>query len=332
MAAVSERALGDPHRHLAAQMRWRPAETLFWLAALLPFLVTPTYLVLASQIAITSIFAISLDLILGYAGLVSLGHAAYFGFGAYTAGLIAKAGWGEPFSGLLLATAAATALGYVTSFIVLRVRHLALIMVTLGIGLLLAEAANRASWLTGGNDGLQGVRIWPLFGRFEFDLYGYTAYGYALAALFLVVLGARRLINSPFGLSLRGIRENAQRMPAIGSPTQLRLRTVYTIAAAIAGLGGALLAQTTQFVALDVLSFQRSAEILVILVLGGTGRLYGGILGAIIFMIARDQFADINPHYWYFGIGVLLIVVVMFMPTGILGGLARLFGLRRSAT
>lgn len=314
----------DPQAHLAAQLRWHPVEVVFWLALLLPFVLMPTYLTLASQVAIMAIFAVSLDLILGYAGLVSLGHAAYFGFAAYTAGLIAKWGWGEPFSGLLVATAAAALLGWITSFIVVRVQHLALIMITLGIGLLLHEAANQASWLTGGNDGLQGVQIWPLFGAFDFDLWGYTAYAYSLTALFLVVLASRRIIHSPFGLSLRGIRENSHRMPAIGAPIRARLRTVYTISAAMAGLAGALLAQTTEFVALDVLSFQRSAEVLVILVLGGAGRLYGGIVGAIIFMLARDQLADINPQYWYFWIGLLLVIVVLLLPNGILGGLAAL--------
>src|SRR5215470_10460097 len=202
-----------PHDHLAAKDRWHPIEFGFWLATLLPFALVPTYLTLASQIAITAIFAVSLDLILGYAGLVSLGHAAYFGLGAYAAGLIAKAGWGEPFSGLLIAAAASGLFGYLTGFIVVRVRHLALIMITLGIGLLLYEVANREDWLTGGNDGLQGVTMWPLFGWFDFDLYGYTAYAYALAVLLLVLLAARRLVNSPFGLSLRGIRENERRMP-----------------------------------------------------------------------------------------------------------------------
>lgn len=316
----------DPHRHLAVRIRWRPAEFVFWAATLLPFVLVPSYLVLASQIAITAIFAISLDLILGYAGLVSLGHAAYFGFGAYTAGLVAKAGWGEPFSGLVIAGVAAGLIGYVTSFIVVRVRHLTLIMVTLGIGLILHEAANRASGLTGGNDGLQGIAIWPLFGRFGFDLFGYTAYSYSLVALFIVFLAARRLIHSPFGLSLRAIRENARRMPAIGAPTSVRLRTIYTFAAVIAGIAGGLLAQTTQFVALEVLSFQRSAELLVILTLGGAGRLYGGIVGAIVFMVARDQLADINPQYWYFWIGLMLIGVVLFLPDGIVGGMSRLFG------
>jgi branched-chain amino acid transport system permease protein len=163
------------HRHLAAKQRWQPLEVAFWLATLLPFVLAPTYLTLASQIAITAIFAVSLDLILGYAGLVSLGHAAYFGFGAYTAGLVAKAGWGEPFSGLPIAAAATGVFGYLTGLIVVRVRHLALIMITLGINLLLYEVANREDWLTGGNDGLQGVAMGPRGGRFEFELCGEIA-------------------------------------------------------------------------------------------------------------------------------------------------------------
>src|SRR6516164_4360133 len=203
---MTSSAVAEPQRYLEAQIRWRPAEIAFWLATLLPFVLTPNYLVLASQIAITALFALSLDLILGYAGIVSLGHAAYFGFASYTAGLIAKWGWGEPLTGLMIA-AAAGVLGYLTSFIIARFRHLALIMITLGLGLLLAEAANSASWLTGGADGLQGVRMWRLFGVFEFDLYGYVAYSYSLAVLFLIFLMARRLTHSPFGLALRGLRE-----------------------------------------------------------------------------------------------------------------------------
>lgn len=314
----------DPKVALRGQVRWRVIETVFWLAALLPFIVTPTYLVLCSQIAIAALFALSLDLIVGYAGLVSLGHASFFGFGAYSAGLISKFGWGEPISGLLLAGAAAMLLGYLTSFIIVRISHFALIMVTLGICLLLGELANSGQALTGGDDGLQGIRMWPIFGLFRFDLFGRTAYAYALAVLFISFLVLRRLINSPFGLSLRGIRENVRRMPAIGAPVRGRLRTVYTISAAFAGLAGAALAQTTQFVALDSLSFQRSAEILVMLVLGGAGRLYGGIVGAIIFMVARDQLADMNPQYWYFWLGLMLIAVIIFLPNGILGGIAHL--------
>ena len=196
-------------------------------------------------------------------------------------------------------------------------------MLTLGIGLLLGAAANSASWLTGGSDGLQGVNIWPLLGRFDWDLYGYTAYSYSLLVLFLLFLFARRLIHSPFGLALRGIRENLVRMPAIGAPSRAHIRTVYTISAAMAGVAGALIAQTTQTVALDSLGFERSADVLVMVVLGGAGRLYGGLVGTIVFMIAHDQFSGIQPQYWYFWIGLLLVAVVMFLPNGILGGLSQ---------
>src|SRR6266700_4183262 len=252
---MTSAAVAEPQRYLETQIRWRPVEIAFWLATLLPFVLTPNYLVLASQIAITALFALSLDLILGYAGIVSLGHAAYFGFGSYAAGLAAKWGWGEPLTGLVIAAVAAGLLGYLTSFIIARFRHLALIMITLGLGLLLAEAANSASSLTGGADGLQGVRMWKLFGVFEFDIFGTTAYTYSLIVLFLVFLVARRLIHSPFGLALRGIRENATRMPAIGAPSAAHLRKVYTIAAVMAGIAGALLTATTSTVSLEVLSF-----------------------------------------------------------------------------
>ncbi|HEX6320350.1 MAG TPA: branched-chain amino acid ABC transporter permease [Burkholderiales bacterium] len=315
----------DASQYFSARTRWRPLEIAFWLCTLLPFLVTPNYLSLASQIAITALFALSLDLILGYAGIVSLGHAAYFGVGAYTAGLIAKHYWGEPISALLLAAAMAGIVGYATSHIVVRFRHLALIMLTLGLGLLLHEAANSASRLTGGADGLQGVNVRPLLETFKFDLYGRTAYAYSLAVLFICFLAARRIIHSPFGLALRGIRENATRMPAIGAPSRAHLRKAYTIAAVMAGVAGALLAQTTETVSLETLSFGRSADVLVILILGGAGRLYGGIVGAIIYLVARDQFSGINPQYWYFWIGLLLVAVVMFLPNGVLGGLSALY-------
>jgi branched-chain amino acid transport system permease protein len=306
------------------KVRWHPLEYVFWLCTLLPFVVTPNYLSLASQIAITALFALSLDLILGYAGIVSLGHAAFFGVGAYSAGLIAKHYWTEPLSALVLAGICAGIAGYALSHIVVRFRHLALIMLTMGFGLLLHEAANSASSLTGGADGLQGFRVPAVLG-FKFDMFGRAAYGYALAILVVCFLICRRIIHSPFGLALRGIRENATRMPAIGAPSLAHLRKAYTMAAVMAGVAGALLTHTTSTVSLDVLSFGRSADVLVILILGGAGRLYGGIIGAIIYMVARDQFSGINPQYWYFWIGLLLVVVVMFLPNGILGGLSAFY-------
>jgi len=290
---------------------------------LLPFVLAPGYLSLASQIAITALFALSLDLILGYAGVVSLGHAAFFGVGAYSAGLIAKHYWTEPISALFIAALCAGILGYALSHIIVRFRHLALIMLTLGFGLLIHEAANSASFLTGGADGLQGFRV-PSVLTLKFDLYGRTAYAYCLAVLFVCFLATRRIIHSPFGLALRGIRENATRMPAIGAANQAHLRKAYTIAAVMAGIAGALLTHTTSTVSLETLSFGRSADVLVVLILGGAGRLYGGLIGAIIYMVARDQFSGVNPQFWYFWIGLLLVAVVMFLPNGILGGLSAL--------
>jgi branched-chain amino acid transport system permease protein len=316
--------LENANQHFRRKVRLHPLEIVFWLCTLLPFVVTPNYLSLASQIAITALFALSLDLILGYAGIVSLGHAAFFGVGAYTAGLIAKHYWLEPLSSLVIAGALAGLVGYATSHIIVRFRHLALIMLTMGLGLLLHEAANSASMLTGGADGLQGFKVPSVLG-FKFDMFGRAAYAYALAVLFVCFLVARRVIHSPFGLALRGIRENATRMPAIGAPSRAHLRKAYTIAAVLAGIAGALLTHTTSTVSLETLSFGRSADVLVILILGGAGRLYGGIIGAIIYMVARDQFSGANPQYWYFWIGLLLVAVVMFLPNGILGGIGALY-------
>ena len=304
--------------------RWKPLEILFWLMPVAAYFLFPGYLVLISQIMIIGLFAISLDLILGYAGIVSLGHAAFFGLGAYTAGLLAAHGWGEPISGLVAAAAVAAVFGFITSFLVVRGNDLKRLMVTLGIGLMLFEAANKAAFITGGVDGLSGMVMNNIFGQFEFDLNGKTAYIYSLVVLFAIFVVLRRLVNSPFGLGLTGIREGGLRMPAIGANVNQRLTVIFTISAAVAGVAGALLAQTTQFVGLDVLGFPRSAELMIILVLGGTGRLYGGLIGALVFMLAQDYISGLNPAYWQFWIGLLLVVIVMFGRGGILGGLASL--------
>lgn len=312
--------------------RWRPLEIVFWLLPVIAYFLFPDYLVLATQILIVGLFAMTLDLILGYAGIVSLGHAAFFGVGAYTAGLLAVHGWGEPFTGLVLAAGVAGIVGFLVSFLVVRGQDLTRLMVTLGIGLMLYEAANKAAFVTGGVDGLSGVAMWKVFGLFDFDLNGRTAFWYALVVVFVLFLLARRIVNSPFGLSLRGIREGPRRMPAIGAPVPRRLIAIFTVSAAMAGVAGALLAQTTQFVGLDSLGFPRSAELLIILVLGGVGRLYGAMIGAAVFMIAKDYLSGLNPVYWQFWIGMLLIVVVLFGRGGIMGRAEALWArLRRHA-
>jgi branched-chain amino acid transport system permease protein len=311
-----------PAAHRLPHDRWQPLEMAFWLIPVAAFFAVPGYLVLGSQILIVGLFAVSLDLILGYAGIVSLGHAAYFGVGAYTAGLLAAHGWGEPLSGLVIAGAVAAVVGWLAAFLVVRGEDLTRLMVTLGIALVLFEAANKAAFITGGVDGLSGVTMWKVLGLFKFDIGGRVAYLYSLAVLFLLFVLLRRLVRSPFGLSLRGIREKRQRMPALGASVREREIAAFAVSAGVAGVAGALLAQTTQFVALDVLAFSRSAELLIILVLGGTGRLYGGLVGAAVYMIAQDVLAGINPVYWQFWIGALLVVIVLFARGGIMGGLA----------
>lgn len=299
--------------------RWRPAELALWLLPVAAFFVFPLRLPLLAEIMVVALYALSLDLLLGYAGVVSLGHAAFFGTGAYTAGLLAQAGWGEPVSGLLAGGAVAAALGLATAPLVLRGSDLTRLMVTLGLAMMLFEAANKLAWLTGGADGLYGVEMWPLLGLFGFDIFGRTAFWYALAVLLLLFLACRRLVHSPFGLALRGIRENRLRMAAIGAPAARHLVVAYAAAAAVAGVAGALLAQTTQFVSLDVLGFQRSAEVLLILVLGGAGRLYGALLGAAAFVVMHDWLAGLTAQYWPFWLGLAFVALVLFARGGLLG-------------
>lgn len=316
---------------LRRRSRFSLLEILFWLLPVAAFFLFPFRLPLLTEIAILGLFALSLDLVLGYAGIVSLGHAAFFGVGAYTAGLLAVHGWGEPLSGLLAAGLMAAVVGFVSSFLVLRGSDLTRLMVTLGIAMMLLEAANRAAWLTGGADGLGGVRLWPLLGRFDFDIFGRTAFCYAMAVVFLCFLAIRQIIVSPFGLTLRGIKANRLRMRAIGAPVSRHLVRAYTAAAFFAGIAGGLLAQTTQFVSLDVLAFHRSADALLVLVIGGSGAVYGGFIGAVAFRLLQEWLSGITPQYWQFWLGLALVLLVLFARGGIIGLYRQLRARRRGA-
>ncbi|MBP7564801.1 MAG: branched-chain amino acid ABC transporter permease [Burkholderiaceae bacterium] len=266
---------------------------------------------LVNEIVITALFAVSLDLILGYAGIVSLGHAAFFGLGAYASALFAKHVHPDPLIGLVVGTACATVLGAVASATIIRGSDLTRLMVTIGVGLLMLELANKLDWLTGGADGLQGVVMGPLLGQFEFDLYGKTAAWYSLCALLVCLVLARRLVHSPFGATLKAIRDNRLRATAIGIPVTSRLAVIYTISAGVAGVAGGLLAQTTGFASLDVFEFHRSADLVLMLVIGGTGWLYGGIIGAVVFKVLQEQLSAFTPQYWMFWIGLLLVILVL---------------------
>ncbi len=308
--------------------RFNWLEVVFWGAALASVLVLPCYYLILNAIAILGLFALSLDLILGFAGIVSLGHTAFLGTGAYAAGLLAKHGTGDPLTGLVFAGLVSGVLGWLTSFLVLRGSDLTRLMVTLGVALVMYEAANSLAWLTGGADGLQGMTVGPILGLFSFDLMGRTGFIYSLTVLFVLFLLARRIMRSSFGLSLRAIKANPLRAAAVGVPVHRRLIAIYTLAAVYAGIAGALLAQTTQFVSLDFLDFQRSADVLLVLIIGGAGYLYGGLIGAILFKFMQDWLANLTPQYWLFWIGLILVVFTLVgrerLTGGIAGAIARL--------
>ncbi len=291
--------------------RWKRWEYALWLLALASPALLSTHALIINEIAIVALFALSLDLILGYTGIVSLGHAAFFGMGAYSAALFAKLVMPDPLLGLVVGVGVSTVLGWLCSATILRGTDLTRLMVTLGVALILMELANKLDWLTGGADGLQGVVMGPLLGRFEFDLSGRTAAWYSQTVLLLVFVIARRFVNSPFGATLKAIRDNRLRAMAIGIPVTSRLAVVYTVAAGLAGAAGALLAQTSGFASLDVFEFHRSADVMLILVIGGVGWLYGGVAGAIVFKLMQDAISSITPQYWTFWIGLFLVVLVL---------------------
>jgi branched-chain amino acid transport system permease protein len=304
-------AVNPAQQSLLRASRWKPWEPVLWLIAFVAPVAVPTHAALINEIAIVALFAMSLDLVLGYTGIVSLGHAAFFGMGAYTAALFAKHVMPDPLVGLAVGIAVSTLLGALCSATILRGSDLTRLMVTLGVGLILLELANKLDWLTGGADGLQGIVIGPLLGRFAFDLDGRTASYYSLVALLVFMLLSRRLVHSPLGATLKAIRDNRLRAMAIGIPVSARLAVVYTIAAGMAGAAGALLAQTTGFASLDLFEFHRSADVMLMLVVGGTGWLYGGVAGAIVFKLMQDTLSAITPQYWTFWLGLFLVVLVL---------------------
>lgn len=303
--------MNAPQGSLLAASRikwWEPA---LWIVAFAVPLFVPSTALIVNEIAIIALFAVSLDLVLGFSGIVSLGHAAFFGLGAYTAALFCKHVNPDPHLGLLVSMAAAAVLGLAASFTILRGTDLTRLMVTLGVALVLLELANKLDWLTGGTDGIQGLVFSPVLGRFEFDLTGITAVYYSLAILLILFFVARRIVNSPYGATLRAVRDNRLRAMAIGIPVHARLVSVYTIAAAMAGAAGALFTQTSGFSSLDVFEFHRSADLMLMLVVGGTGWLYGGVLGAVVFKIMQDLLSSITPQYWTFWLGLFLVVLVL---------------------
>jgi branched-chain amino acid transport system permease protein len=308
----------------------RKLELLPWILAIAVFFVLPEYLSLGAQILTYILFALSLDLITGYAGVVTLGHAAFFGVGAYACGILsAKMGITDPIILLFISAGVCALLGLLTGLVILRTQKLTQLMLTLAIAALCFEVANKATPITGGADGLTGVVISPILGMFKFDFLNKTAYLWCLLILFIFWYIIRRIIYSPFGLALSGIKENKQRMQAIGVPVTSFLLKAYTFSAMVAGIAGALITQTNQFVGLNVIGFEPSGEILVMLILGGVGRMYGAFVGPLVFLLAQDYLAKQFPEYWNLGIGLMLLIVVMFAKGGILGVIDKIFFKRK---
>jgi branched-chain amino acid transport system permease protein len=290
--------------------RWRWWEWLFWLFAFASPALLSTHALILNEMAIVALFAVSLDLILGFCGIVSLGHAAYFGLGAYGAALFAKHIYPDPLVGLLFAMLVALVAGWLGSFTILRGSDLTRLMVTLGVASILLELANKLDDLTGGADGLQGVVIDPIAGRFEFDLMGQTPAWYSITVLFVLFVLLRKLVHSPLGATFKAVKDNALRAKAVGIHVNARVRLIYTLAAGVAGVAGALMSQTTGFASLDVFSMDRSADVMLMLVMGGVGWLYGGIVGAVTFKLMYDVIASITPQYWTFWMGLFLVVLM----------------------
>jgi branched-chain amino acid transport system permease protein len=310
---------------LARRDRFRAAEALPWILAIAAYFAFPNQMTLGGQTLIMILFALSLDLILGFAGIVTLGHAAYFGVGAYTAALlIVDLGWSEPISGLVVAAVLAAIAGFFSGWLLLRYSGLALLVLTLSMTIMLQQLGNLFRDFTGGYDGIPSINIAPLFGYFDYDLYGHTYYLYCLGVLLVAFYVVRRIVYSPFGQALVGIRENVARMHALGSPVHWRLVIAYTISAAIAGVAGALFAQTNTLVTLGVFDFDQSAAVLMMLTLGGAGWLYGAFVGSVLYMVLQNELAKMSPAFWQFGIGLLLIVVVLLTRRGVFARLARL--------
>ncbi len=313
-----------PPMTLAAPPRTRPwkqlrAEIVLTLVGLLAFMLFPTDLGLLTNMATMSIFALSLSLVLGQAGIATLGQAALYGTGAYVAGWTALYLTADPIIGLLLGALGGGLIALLSGAVMLRSTKLTLVMLTIAVAQLLLELANWARWLTGGDDGLAGFEVAPLFGIWEFNFMGHTGYFYALGALVLVYFLVRNLVESPFGLTARAIRQDPGRVQALGGRVYLHLLAVYTVGGVVAGLAGALTAQTSKVANLFMLDFTTSAGVVVMIVLGGTRRLAGAVLGTVAYMTIHHIASTLNPYHWLFVIGSMLIFVLVVLPEGLVG-------------
>lgn len=297
---------------------WRGIAVVVLVAAIGLF-VFPDDLAFLTRITAVALLVLSLDLVVGYCGVATLGHAVLFGAGAYAAGIACVHGLTEPVALLLVGGVAGAAAGALTGALVTRYAGLPQLVLSIALVQLAYALANKASGVTGGSDGLSGIAPSPVVGLFAFDLFGRTAYLLGVTVLVVTLIVLSRIVRSPFGLLCRAIRQDPVRVAAMGAAVYPALVAMYAVSGAVAGIGGGLAAVTAGIVGLDSLSFERSAEALVMLVLGGTGTLFGALLGTAVFQVFEHVVSAANPFHWLTLVGLLLIGVVLFLPRGLQG-------------
>ncbi|RJG06674.1 branched-chain amino acid ABC transporter permease [Noviherbaspirillum cavernae] len=309
--------------------RFSPIASMILLALLIafPHLATLTgqdfYIGFASRLMIFALAATSLNLVLGFGGMVSLGHAAYFGAGAYTVGILMQHGVASAWISWPAAIAVAALLAAAIGAISLRTRGVYFIMITLAFAQMVYYVfiSLRAY---GGDDGLN----LPARSATGFDLASDTAFYYVvLALLSLSIAFVHRLVNSRFGRVVQGIRENETRMEAIGYPVFRFKLVCFVIGGALAGLAGALIANQNMLVSPNLIHWTQSGTLMVMVILGGVGYLSGGVIGAVVMLLLEEVLSSYTTH-WQLALGVVLLAVVLLLPRG----LASLFGRRTRST
>jgi branched-chain amino acid transport system permease protein len=299
--------------------------TLFALLALVPFaaaaLGEPFYVTVFTRIMIFAIAALALDLVLGQGGMVSLGHAAFLGVGAYTVGIMSHHGIDDGLVQWPVAIGLSTLAALVIGALSLKTRGVYFIMITLAFAQMLFYTATSLSDY-GGDDGM------TLWSRSEFPGLrlsdGGTFYWLVFGILLLTYLALRRVVASRFGRVIRGCKENERRMVAIGfDPYRYKL-AAFTLSGAITGLAGVLLANHAEFVSPAYMAWARSGDLIVMLVIGGLGTLHGAILGSVVFLLLEEKLADLTQH-WMVIMGPLVILIVLFARGGLARLLARAF-------
>jgi branched-chain amino acid transport system permease protein len=275
---------------------------------------------LVTEILIFGLFAASLDLLLGYGGLASLGHAGYFGVGGYAAGLLAQHVTTNAFAQLGVAAGVAAGVALATGLFAVRSRGVYFLMLTLAFGQLLWVLALNWTSLTGGSNGIYGIPVATLAGSSTWLLSGDHFYWYMLGVFLVGYAALKIVVASPFGRALAGIRENEERMSSLGYNVPVYKLAVFTFAGAVAGYAGALACQQTRYFSPDAMSFDVSAVAVVVIVIGGQRTLLGAVLGSAFYYIVRDQLSDVLSSHWQLALGAVFVLVVYLLPGGLLSG------------